>query len=111
MTPYIVCMAYAVRVKLDAHLVRSHFLSKADRNRYLQRAVDIVEKFVKVIIQALNAMTTNASLLDIALDYHSSIMTYVALIKTLRSSAQAMQSPKAAPEETEMWNDGLAAIR
>lgn len=111
MMPLIVSMAYAVRVKLDAHWVRSQFLPKSKRAQYLKRAVVIVETFVGVLSQALSSVTAGTSLLDIALDYDVPIATYAVLITTLRSSAQEMLTGRTVPTEIARWDDGLSGIR
>ena len=105
--PYIVCMAYAVRVKLDAHLVRS----KDDCAYYYREAADAVEKFVGVVSPALKAVTGDTSLLSIAFVRHYPIAIYATLVRTLRDSARNMGSPKAASKQIERWDDGLSGIR
>ena len=109
--PYIVCMAYAVRVKMDAYLVRSRLLPETRRAAYLQRATGIVDNFVRVLGPALIAVMANTSLLDVALDYHLPIATYLMLIMTLRNSAQSMVSPETESSQVEPWDDGLSGIR
>ena len=110
--PYIVAMAYAVRVKLDAQLVKSTLLPEAKRSPYLKRACGIVDEFVRVLQAAIMAVTVKTSLLEIALDYHQSLATYVTLISTLRSSTHMMLLPADAPaERVALWDDGLAEIR
>ena len=109
--PYIVCMAYAVRVKLDAHLVRSSLCSKDDCAYYYREAADAVEKFVGVVSPALKAVTGDTSLLSIAFIRHYPIAIYATLVRTLRDSARNMGSPKAASKQIERWDDGLSGIR
>ena len=112
MMPYIVCMAYAVRVKLDAHLLRSHLLPRSKRAQYLQRAVRVVEDFVQVLNQALSAVTASSSLLDVALDFELPVATYATLITTLRDNVQEMLLlGRGMPSEIAMWDDGLSGIR
>ena len=111
--PYIVAMAYAVRVKLDAHLVRSCVLSDAKRGAYLQRARKIVDDFVRVLQAALAAVVTNTSLVEIALDCYQPIATYVTLMAALRASVDTMLATERGPgsRKIALWDDGLGGIR
>lgn len=110
--PYIVAMAYSVRVKLDAQLVRSSLLPEAKRGLYLQRACGLVDEFVRVLRSTLAAVMANTSLLDIALDYYQPLATYITLITSLQSSVHMMLSPQGAPpKKIEFWDDGLSSIR
>ena len=111
--PYVVAMAYAVRVKLDAHLVRSCVLSGAKRGAYLQRARKIVDDFVRVLQAALAAVVTNTSLVEIALDCYQPIATYVTLMAALRASVDTMLATERGPgsRKIALWDDGLGGIR
>ena len=110
--PYIVAMAYAVRVKLDAHLVKSSLLPKAKRGAYLQRILAVVDEFVRVLQRALLGVVSDTSLLDIAINCQQPLATYVTLITTLRVTADTMLAPEdAPPKDVALWDDGLADIR
>lgn len=71
----------------------------------------IVDNFVQVIGPEVMAMTANTGLLNVALDYHLPITTYLTLITTLRNSVQTMVSPGAASRDISIWDDGLVGIR
>lgn len=110
--PYVVAMAYAVRVKMDAHLVQSKLLSESSEAQYLQRNYAIVDDFISVLQPAIVGLISNTSLLEIALDYHQPLATYVTLIETLRTSAQLMLPLfESTPEKIAVWDDGLSGIR
>ena len=111
--PYIVAMAYAVRVKLDAHLVRSCLLSEVKRGPYLKRAHGIVDDFARVLQAALAAVVTNTSLVEIALDCYQPIATYVTLMAALRASVDTMLATERGPgsRKIALWDDGLGGIR
>ena len=111
MMPYVVAMAYAVRVKLDVHYVESSEVSKAERLEYLERSRNIVEQFTEVLEVVIKATLNDSSLIEVALDYHLTLSTYVALMIALRTSAQLALAPGSAPETTALWDDGLSQIR
>ena len=109
--PYVVAMAYSVRVKLDAQL-KSSLLPEAKRKAYLQRACSIVDEFVRVLQSTLVAVTADTSLLEIALDYYQPLAIYATLVASLRGSTRMMLQPEdAPPKEVVFWDDGLSDIR
>ena len=112
MTPYIFAMAYAVRVKMDAHLIESRMIDEVDRSAYLDRSRNIVEEFMVVLEAAIDVSIRNTSLLEIALDFHWALTTYLVMMAALRRSVQLMtESRKDAPEDVTTWDDGLSRIR
>ena len=111
MMPYIVAMAYAVRVKLDVYYVESSGVDRAERLEYLERGRNTVEEFVATIKVALRVTLCDSSLLEVALDYHLALMTYMALMAAMRATAQMMLQPSDAPRTIALWDDGLDKIR
>lgn len=111
MVPYVVAMAYAVRIQLDVYYVESSGVDKADRLEYLERSNNVVEQFIEVLKVALKVMLGESSLLEVAMDYHLALTTYVALAVALRVSAQMMMAPQDVPKTIALWDDGLSGIR
>ena len=111
MMPYIVIMAYAVRVKLDVHYVESTSVVKAEKAEYLERSRKVVDEFVALLRVTTNAILDTSSLLDVAIDYHLALGTYIALMAALRKSVQMLLTPADAPQPVALWDDGLADIR
>lgn len=111
MVPYMVAMAYAVRAKLDAYYVESRGLRKADRAQYLQRSSNTVNEFTGLVRTAICTILEKSSLLEVAVDYHLTLTSYVALIVALEKSVQMTLSPGDSPGKIEMWDDGLSGIR
>ena len=109
--PYIVAMAYAVRVKLDVYYVESSGVDKTERLEYLERSRNTVEEFVTIIRVAVHVTLHDSGLLDVVLDYHLALTTYIALMATMRASAQIMLQPSDAPKAIALWDDGLGKIR
>lgn len=115
LVPYLVAMAYAVRVKLDAHYVEGSLLDKKERAEYLERSQRTVEKFTVLARTVINSILKSASLLEVALDYHLALKTYVALMASLQKSLEMIlapgDTPSDAPRTAQMWDDGLSGIR
>ena len=111
MTPYLVIMAYAVRVKLDAHYVESSMLERAEKLQYLERSCSIVNGFVALLRVAISTILQGASLLELALDYQLSLTTYVTLTAKLQRNVQMMLAPGDSPRIIDMWDDKLSNIR
>lgn len=111
MMPYVVAMAYAVRVKLDVHYIEGSATSAAERPEYFKRSRDIVDRFMAVVGMAVRSMLSDSSLLDVALDYHFALETYIALMTALQASLQAILKPKDAPGTIALWDDGLSQLR
>lgn len=111
MMPYIVAMAYAVRAKLDVYYVESTRVEQAERSQYLERSRNTVEQFMEVLEVAVRAMLDGSSLLELALDYHLMMVTYVTLKAALQASVQLILESEDVPETTVLWDDGLAGIR
>ena len=111
MVPYIVAMAYAVRIKLDVYYVESSGVVKAERHEYLERSCSTVEEFLKVMQVAMYVTLRNSSLLDVALDYHLALTTYATLTAALRASVQMLLKPRDAPRTIATWDDGLEQVR
>lgn len=112
--PYIVAMAYAVRIKIDARMVKSHSMEdKDDRERHLMRSRSIVGDFVSLLRAALMATVIDVSLLEMALDCHLPMATYMMLMKGIQASAQTMVEKSETINQTkiEAWDDGLSKIR
>ena len=111
MMPYIVAMAYAVRVKLDVYYVESSGVDKAERLEYLERGRNTVNEFVATIKVVARVTLCDSSLLEVALDYHLALTTYIALMAAMRASVQMMLQPSDAPKTIALWDDGLETIR
>ena len=111
MLPYLVAMAYAVRVKLDVFYVEGSVVNKAERLEYWERSRTVVEQFVSVLQGAVRVTLGDSSLLDVAIDYHLALTTYIVLMATLRKSVQMMLAPHDAPKAIQLWDDGLAELR
>ena len=109
--PYIVAMAYAVRVKLDVYYVESSGVDEAELFEYLERGRKTVDEFVAIIEVTVRATLCDSSLLDVVLDYHLALTTYIALMAALRASAQIMLQSSDAPRTIALWDDGLDTIR
>lgn len=89
--PYFVALAYAMRVKMDTCMVRSRgTVIIAERMVYLEACRSAVNGVVKRIRAAAVAIVSDASLLDVALNYHSALAIYVMPIASLQASAQMM---------------------
>ena len=113
MMPYIVAMAYAVHVRMDARVIKSHSIAdKAERKRYLERCHRTIDDFVKLLRSAILATVTDTSLLEIALDYYLALETYVMLILSLQASVKMTTSPEPVTgAKIKAWDDGLSKIR
>ena len=111
MMPYIVAMAYAVRVKLDVHYVESRGMIEAERHEYLKRSSNVVEQFMATLELAMRAMLHDSGLLEVALDYHLALTTCVTLKAAMRASVQMILGSHDVPRTTVLWDDGLAEIR
>ena len=109
--PYIVAMAYAVRVKMDVYYVESSGVDRTERLEYLERCHNTVDEFVATIKVAVRATLCDSSLLEVALDYRLVLTTYTALVAALRASVQMVLKPSDAPRTIALWDDGLDAIR
>ena len=109
LTPYAVAMAYAIRVKMDARLVKGHSIQDdAERTTYLERSRNIMNDFVHTLRETLAVIVTDTSLLEIGLDYRVMLTAYSTLIWTLKMSAQMMGEPA---KNIQIWDDGLSGIR
>lgn len=111
MMPYIVAMAYAVRIKLDVFYVEGSAVDQAERLEYWERGRSVVEQFKSAAQNALRALLIDSSLLDVAIDYHLALTTYTALMATLRKSVQTLLATDDVPETIQLWDDGLAKLR
>ena len=111
MMPYLVAMAYAVRVKLDVHYVEASVLDRTERMEYLERSCNMVDEFTVLVRVALNAILVKSSLLEVALDYHLVLTTYMMLMATLKKSVQMILAPSAPVGSIQVWDDGLSGIR
>lgn len=109
--PYVVAMAYAVRIKLDVHYVEGSMVSDAEKSDYLERSRKTVDEFIPILQMAVKATLDGSSLLEVALDYHLALTTYVTLLTALRKSVQMTLSPQSSPENVVAWDDGLSSIR
>ena len=109
--PYIVAMAYAVRIKLDVYYVESSGVDRAERLEYLERSRNTVDEFVAIVKTAVRITLHDSSLLDVALDYHLALTAYIALMAALRASVQMVLKPSDAPSTIALWDDGLDKIR
>ena len=109
--PYIVAMAYAVRVKLDAYYVESSGVDRTERLEYLERSRNTVEQFIETVKVAVRVTLYESSLLDVALDYHLALTTYIMLMAALRASVATLLTPKDTPKSIAPWDDGLAGLR
>ena len=109
--PYIVAMAYAIRAKLDVYYVESSGVDRAEQLEYLERCRNTVDEFMATIEVAMRVTLSNSSLLEMALDYHLALTTYIALMAALRASVQMALKPSDAPRTIALWDDGLDKIR
>ena len=112
MMPYIMAMAFAVRVRVDARKVRTSSIEDdSDRMSFSERTRGIIDELISVIRSAIVALVSNTSLLEIALDYHEQLAAYVNLIAGLEASEQSMSAPEERPDNDILWDDGLSEIR
>lgn len=112
--PYLVAMAYAVRVRMDARMVESHSLRDKDhRRRHSASSREDVNNLTDLLRAALMATVRDTSLLEMALDYHQAVRTYAVLINKMEQSVQKIGEIPQAIEEEELqaWDDGLSDIR
>ena len=110
--PYIVAMAYSVRVQVDAHMVKSHFLADdTDRKKFVKSGHKIVDKFIELLNSAIEALVAQTCLLEIAIDYQLPLATYLTLMKSLCGSLKSLSSPESIKEKPADWDDGLSSIR
>ena len=109
--PYFVVMAYAVRVKLDVFYVESCGLGRTEQLEYRERSRRVVEELTGILDAEMATVVTNSSLLDVALDYHLTLATYIALKAALQKSLQIMLAPEEAPRAIQVWDDGLSHLR
>ena len=115
MMPYIVAMAYAVRVKVDARMVKVHSMPAkgGEREKYLERNRKFIDDIVKLLREKITEIVDGASLLEIALDYYLVLATYAMLITSLQASVPMMVKPETTVEGEKIqgWDDGLSDIR
>ena len=110
--PYIVALAYAMRVKTDARMVRSHsIVDVGERQNFLERSRKSMNDFIHVLRVVVAAVITSSNLLEIALDYHLAMATYMMLIARLKTSMQLTLGTAREPLGIELWDDGLSKIR
>ena len=98
MMPYIVAMAYAVRVKLNVHYVESSGVNRAERLDYLEHRRSAMGHFIENIEVVVRVTLHGSDLLDVALDYHLVLTTYTALIAALPASVTVLLKPKDVPK-------------
>ena len=110
--PYIVAMAYAVRVQVDAYMVKSHFFaSDVDQKKFIKMGHRIVDKFMDLLQSAVKALVAETCLLEIAMDYQLPLGTYLTLMQSLCGSIKSLSSPESIREKAAEWDDGLSCIR
>ncbi len=112
--PYTVAMAFAVRVKTDAHMVQSHStVNPKDRQRILDKSCKDVKSFIEQLQKLLMATVRDTSLLELALDYHLPMTTYIMLIDSMRASVELMKDRgnTTLDNELQALNDELSKIR
>ena len=112
MMPYVVAMAYAIRVKLDAHLAESNMMDDDDRDEFLERTCSTVEEFIAVVQAVTGMIIEDASLLEYALDYCLPLTTYFKVTDTMQRSVDSiMRAPEEEAAAAAEWDDGLSALR
>lgn len=112
-TEYAKAAVYATRVRIDAWMVLSHGYKKGDeRKRYLDKLRRFVNDVVERLRGAAEATVKDTSLLEMALDYHLPLATYVMLIVSLQTTIKmVLEPPGATNVEKIQWDDGLSQIR
>ena len=70
-----------------------------------------MDEFIAKLKSVVTALTANTTMLDIALDYHLPLSTYLTVITSLRAGVDALLSPAHKQEIVGVWNDGLSSIR
>ena len=112
MMPYLVAMAYTVRVKLDACYVESIALPRPEGSgTCLERSRNAVSEFAAAVRTAVDVMLSESSLLEVALDYHLELSVYATMVVALQKSVEMLLSPDNPPEIPTQWDDGLSNIR
>ena len=109
--PYLVAMAYAVRVKMDVYFVESSGASKSERLEYLERSRKTAEQFTEALSVAVRVVLNGSSLLDMALDYNLVLTTYITLKAAVQANVQMLLKPKDVPQTIALWDDGLSGLR
>ena len=99
--PYIIAMAYATRVKVDARMITS----LRDGPTELQRCQQYIDEFAQVLRNAIEAIVYDVSLLEVALDYYLPLAAYLNLYRGLGTQNELPSSG------ARVWEDGLAGIR
>ena len=112
MMPYVVAMAYAVRLKLDVYCIESSGMDDTERMMCSEMSRKAMGQLMQVLQVATWATIDDSSLLDMALDYHLATTTYITLSAAVRASVQmAMPTLGGVPRAIVHWDDGLSGIR
>ena len=113
--PYILSMAYAIRVKLDTVASRIVLMGDEEGTESLELIGKDVEAFIQVLQSALKAIIRDTGLLEVALDYYMPLAILATLIQALKI---APISPRLSDsdwhlegEAIAVWDDGLSGIR
>lgn len=110
--PYILAMALAVRIEMDACLLEGDMMdSQTDTKLFETRSQEIVIDFVNLLSDTLSELLTSTSLLEVALDFDFYISTYISLIRGFRASLKPLDYILPKLSEIFDWDDGLAVLR
>lgn len=105
--PYVVAMAFAVRVEMDACIIESEMMARIeDQISHLERSWKGVEKFMRVVMRQVVEVTMSTSLLEIAYHFRLHVATYMTLMRSFRASMVALSSPHISLDDICTWDSG-----
>lgn len=109
---YIIAMALAVRVDMDACLVESEMMDYAeDREMFMYRSRRLILEYIGMLARQIVETMSCISLLDLVLDFHLHLAMYTTFVKSFCVSLDLIASPDAKHCDEYMWDDGLTPIR
>ena len=99
-------------MNMDACLLESEMMdSQRDRASFKTRSQAIVVDFVSLLTETLIELVTSTSLLEVALDFHLYISTYISLIRGFRTSLEPCKHAVSKLTDLYDYDDGFAALR
>ena len=111
--PYLIALAYAVRMMVDARMVMNHEIEdEVSRKLKSLDCSRIMNEFLGVARSAIMALVCNLSLLEVAEDYYLPLAAYMKLSIGIKASDPIMPRPEMIAAAREQgWSDGLSDIR
>lgn len=114
--PFIVAMAFSVRVEMDSLIIQSE-MEKNDKEKepFMSRIRRSEKELIETLFNQLCGLVKSSSLLEIAFDLHVYVATYITLIKSFRASLSLLPSSSSTRQELPCgihdWDDGLSPLR